>query len=449
MNFLREERAVLSAVLNTLKLGFKMAMGKKVKVASLSRQPREIIAAADEQHNKADGTTPSPETSIQWSAQAFILSSLNACLYKDGAMAPFRSMFDAALLSTCGEDLNSPFTISIFSGPPKASFEKFGLSLHNDGMVTPFHTMFDPELLHDEPHGSESLTTYGNPATDSEGRTSPTSSFYGGHLSSAMSDSLPNSRRSSWATTIDSSRAEDEATKVPAEHVDVNAEPSNITEEPGVLLGYEHYQHLITVESPDYYSTASDDSGSVADIAQTTCHTADDSEEEAEEEAHVAKIASENPDLEYLEQDEITTTIEHNTAACDAEEQACLADESFIGDESSMYEDGCDASPPASPEEAAAWAHSLCPTNPEGTKVKVLEDRHGQEYVLYHDCFHCLPRRLAPEFADEFDVGDVEGCSDDDENFGEPGGDGEQERDRDAGMYEDGGVFSGEEDGEG
>lgn len=56
------------------------------------------------------------------------------------------------------------------------------------------------------------------------------------------------------------------------------------------------------------------------------------------------------------------------------------------------------STPPSTPAEAAAWAHSYCDADPESTKLKILTDERGREYVLYHDCFHCVPIELAPEF---------------------------------------------------
>ncbi|KKY37736.1 hypothetical protein UCDDA912_g02250 [Diaporthe ampelina] len=53
--------------------------------------------------------------------------------------------------------------------------------------------------------------------------------------------------------------------------------------------------------------------------------------------------------------------------------------------------------PLSTPAEAAAWAHSYCDADPESTKIKILTDDGGKEYVLYHDCFHCVPIDLAPE----------------------------------------------------
>ncbi|KAK7701683.1 hypothetical protein SLS64_010131 [Diaporthe eres] len=53
---------------------------------------------------------------------------------------------------------------------------------------------------------------------------------------------------------------------------------------------------------------------------------------------------------------------------------------------------------PSTPAEAAAWAHSYCDADPESAKLKILTDDRGREYVLYHDCFHCVPIELAPEF---------------------------------------------------
>jgi hypothetical protein len=53
---------------------------------------------------------------------------------------------------------------------------------------------------------------------------------------------------------------------------------------------------------------------------------------------------------------------------------------------------------PSTPAEAAAWAHSYCEADPESAKLKILKDERGREYVLYHDCFHCVPIELAPEF---------------------------------------------------
>lgn len=66
--------------------------------------------------------------------------------------------------------------------------------------------------------------------------------------------------------------------------------------------------------------------------------------------------------------------------------------------------------PPSTPAEAAAWAHSYCDADPESTKLKILTDDRGREYVLYHDCFHCVPIELAPEL--------IEMIQDEDDGYG-------------------------------
>ena len=74
--------------------------------------------------------------------------------------------------------------------------------------------------------------------------------------------------------------------------------------------------------------------------------------------------------------------------------------------------------------------------NPEGTKVKILKDQHGHEHVLYHDCFHCLPKELAPEFADEDD--EKYAKSSGEENFEDTSDDNHD----DGSTYEDGAISS-------
>lgn len=488
MDFFKEERAVLSAIFSTLKLGFTMALGKKT--TSLPQLSPKTIATADEQHRKPDGTKLPPTNTIQWQVRTRELSSLNSSLYENGAMAPFHSLFDAALLSPRADDLERSSRSSICPEPLNSSFDRLNSSIHNDGAMIPFrasfpaellsldedvakgcntdaapselqesayhdnlnislenggsmtpsYMMLGPDLLQDDSDSSGSLTTDGNSTTDSDGHTSPTLSFYASHLSSSASDNLPNTRKSSWATTIDSSGDEDYDTKLSTEHMNVIANPSDVTKETNLLVEYQHYNHLITVESPGYYSTTSDDSPSASDSTHDTSQITNESEDDIKYVGTPEEVAPEDPIFESYEQDE-ASAVEDKAAICVAEEKYCLAEESLVGDESSMYEDGSSASLPASPEEAAAWAHSHCPTNPEGTRVKILKDQHGQEYVLYHDCFHCLPKTMAPEFADEVD--DESAGSSGDENFEDVNDDKHEY----TGTYEDGELS--DEDSEG
>ena len=97
MDFFKEERAVLSAIFNTLKIGFTIAMGKKA--TSLPNLSSKAVATADEQHLKLDGTKSSPINTAHWQTRAREVSSLNSRLYKNGAMAPFHLLFNATLLS--------------------------------------------------------------------------------------------------------------------------------------------------------------------------------------------------------------------------------------------------------------------------------------------------------------------------------------------------------------
>lgn len=430
MGFFKEERAVLSAIFHTMKSGFTMAMSK---MTTALPHPSPKAIATDAQHPKLDGTKSSSTNIQQWQYQARAMSSLNSCLYKNGAMVPFHWLFQSTILSPHAVNFESPTTASICLERQHSSFNTLNLAIHTGGAMTPFHSMFETGLLQGPSDHAESSTTDGNSSIESDDHISPTSSFYSSSTSSSDSDNLPHTRRSSWATTIDSSREEDDASKLSVEHMEVTTKQSDVTEDSGVLFEFQHYHHLVTVESPELHSNASDDSSSMSDFTNDTCsQITNESCEEIQYEARPEELALKDSHLECLAHDEVATA-KAGAAVCagkEAEETPYLAEESFVGDESSMYEDH--VSPPASPEEAAAWAHSHCPTNPEGTKIKILKDQHGQEHVLYHDCFHCLPKELAPEFS--IGVNDEETESNCDENFDDDSDDNHEE----AGRYEDG-----------
>lgn len=420
MGFFKAERAVMSAMFHIMKLGFKMAMGKKT--TALPHPSPRALTTSDAQQPKLDDTKSSSKNIQKWQYQARVMSSLNSCLYKNGAMVPFHCLFETTLLSPSADYFESSTTKSTCLENQKSSFNVLNLAIHNGGAMTPFHAMFEPGLLQDPSDHTESFTTDDDTSTGVDGRISPTSSSYYSHITFSESENLPHTRRSSWATTIDLSREED-ALKLSAEHMEV-------TEESCVLLDYQHYHHFITVESPDLHSNASDDS-SVSDFTNDTWKVTNESSEEIQYEARPEEIVLKDSNLQCFEHGEVATA-EFEAVICAGEDATCPADENLVGDESSMYEDGSEVPPPASREEAAAWAHSHCPTNPEGTKIKILKDQHGKEYVLYRDCVHCLPKELAPEFSDgASDEGTESEC---DENF-EDDSDDDHEN---AGTYEDG-----------
>jgi hypothetical protein len=423
MGFFKAERAVVSAIFHIMKLGFTMAMGEKT-TAQPHPSPETITTTdVDVQHAKLDGTKSSSKNIQQLQDQALVVSSLDSCLYKNGAMVPFHCLFETTLLSPDADYFESYTTASTCLENQSSAFNVLNLAIHNGGAITPFHAMFEPGLLQDPSDHTESSTTDDDTSTGVDGRISPTSSSYSSHITFSESDNLPHTRRSSWATTIDSSREEEHALKLSAEYMEV-------TEEPCVLFEYQHYHHLITVESPDLHSNASDDS-SISDYTNDTWQITNESSEENRYEERHEEIALQDSHLQCLAHGEIATA-EVEAATCAGEYTTYPAEENLVGDESSMYEDGSEVSLPASPEEAAAWAHSHCPANPEGTKIKILKDQHGQEYVLYHDCIHCLPKELAPEFFDGASDEDME--SESDENF-EDDSDDDHEN---AGRYEDG-----------
>ncbi|KUI66937.1 hypothetical protein VM1G_02454 [Cytospora mali] len=397
MDFFKEERAVLSAIVHTLKLGFTMATSKKTKTMP---------------HISLDGTKKLPATTPQLQTQPPLSRTLHSCLYQNGAMVPFHSLFKAPFLSSVAENIESPVTAPIFQEKNQHEFHILTSTLYDGGAMTPFHAMFEPELLQGASVGAESSLTGITSSIHSDGRSSPTQSTSSSHFSYLRSDSLPNTRRTSWATSIDLSQKE-EGSQLSVDHKTVTGDPKDDREEPCVLSEFQYYSHFITAESPALHKITSEDYSSVNDLTPDTREVTDKSDTEIQYEARPEEVASEDSDLESFAQGE-TAALEDDMEIISAcEETSCLAEDSIVGDESSIYDDGSEAFLPASPEEAAAWAHSHCPTNPDGTRIKILKDQSGREYILYHDCFHCLPKELAPEFSVDIDDEDGEGSGDD------------------------------------
>ncbi|KUI59966.1 hypothetical protein VP1G_07202 [Cytospora mali] len=364
MDFLKEERAVLSAIVHTLKLGFTMATSKITKTLP---------------HLSLDGTKKLPATVPQLQTQALLPRTLNSCLYKNGAMVPFPSLFKGAFLYPVADNNECSVTASLFEETHEHEFHILTSTLYDGGAMTPFHAMFEPELFQGVSVGAESSLTDITSSIHSDGRSSPTQSTSSSYF-------------------IDFSQGE-EASHLSVDHKTVTGEPKDDREEPSVLYEYQYYSHFITAESPDLCNFTSEDSSSMRDFTPDTREVIDMSDTEIQYEARPEEVASEDSDLESLAQGE-TAVLEDDMKVCDYEQAFYLAEESIVGDESSMYDDGSKAFLPASPEEAAAWAHSHCPTNPDGSRIKILKDQSGREYILYHDCFHCLPKELAPEFSE-------------------------------------------------
>ncbi|ROW03838.1 hypothetical protein VPNG_07266 [Cytospora leucostoma] len=349
-------------------------------------------------------------------------------------MEPFRSSIPVELLYPEVGGTERFHTNAAASTVQHTVFHKLNECLDNAGAMEPFRSMFEPELLQEDPDDHEengSAITDGRSRTESDGRVSPTSSTHSTDHSS-WSNNLSHSRKSSWATSIDSFQEHEKAPQLPVDGTHVLATSNEVDMGSTFLSEYQHYHDLISKESTAFHGTTSKADSDHIEVLHEVM-------EEPQYTARPDEADTDDSGSEYSAQDE-TATDEHDVANHFTEEMPHIIEESFAADDSSLYEDDSAILPPASPEEAAAWAHSNCPTDPNGTKLKILTDHNGLEYVLYRDCFHCLPKALAPEFT----VGAV--CDDGDSNGDEHHED-SSEQEPEENIGEDGdGKGSAEED---
>ena len=423
MFFLKEEIAVLSAIYHTLKLGFGMIANKKTQ--ALSHRSSTATASENAQNRKHNDSEHWSLDGLQLRVQPRWASPLDICLNKNGAMIPFRSLFDDALLSSEMGHTESSARELTHSKTKTSSLAALNSSLYDGGAMESFSSSFPAGLLCPDAESTSTTSAaaedFQSPVTDefissgSDGRASPTSSIYSSELSSGVSNSLHHSRKSSLATSIDFPR-ETDLSQLSANRTNEFAEASNPCEDLGLYSEAQHHHHHIKVALPTMQNAVSSHTAAGEDSVQDVFHSMNHKEELSGEPLDEV-LDIEDPGLESLGEGRAANTADDCLVTA-GEEASHLIEESSMLDESSIYQDICGASAPASAEEATAWAHSHCPVNPHGTKIKILTDQQGREFVLYHDCYHCLPIQLCPEYAGELDEHDEDTAEREDPNQG-------------------------------
>lgn len=238
-----------------------------------------------------------------------------------------------------------------------------------------------------------SLFNAGTSNEEIHGRASPQPSTTSRDSFSSLSNSPNSSRRSSWATSISSHLRDDDSDQSTLGYEKLTAESDQSTDDIELINEYQHYNQLIELGDPQNPRDR--------DFISQQPHEKRHNEVALPEKA--TRDASDLADASGARvYDDPKTSITY--AGSDAQQERIQADriqsESTHSDTQSTLESEGKSTPPSTPAEAATWAHSYCDADPESVKLKVLRDAHDREYVLYHDCFHCVPIELAPEFTE-------------------------------------------------
>lgn len=316
-----------------------------------------------------------PTAPVNEQLSSFRISS--SYLGDEDQMAPFSALFPHYLLSDAGEDIPKTSNIAI------PVLETSSLRhLNTQSIQMPFEHILDINTTCTGAHDLNRLNA-GTPSNEDGGRASPQPSTVSVEHSEGLSDSLDSSRRSSWATSISTYRDDgdsDESNKL-------SAEPYQNVDKVELIHEYDYYCELIDVGHPQ------------------NCRDRD----------FIAPLPDQEGDNEVLtaELDNQSvggpTISVHRYIACGCPETPATQAAPDLQEKPAQPEASTDSEMerrPSTPAEAAAWAHSYCDADPESAKLKILKDERGREYVLYHDCFHCVPIELAPEFAHVVDEED-------------------------------------------
>ena len=441
-----KKRIGLPAVGRTTMLGLNLA--KTLEYTTWLRiLPNTTSATPKKQSYVLATSTPSP--TCPEPPQINFWESLDTCLQRNGSMEPFHSLFDqthldADVAEPKDDGITSsikPLDISCLPDTTTSQFDAFDLNtatkpssfpiLHpfltgkeemfafralfpahlllmqvdeiphtntNTVSVLEAKSLFHLDLLPPS-HGSEvpvhmlgnkttstetydlGLLTAGTPSFGYGGRNSPQPSITAREYSSSLSDGMNSSRRSSWATSISTHLGDDDHGHPGLDCAKLTGEPDHDIYEDELIHAYQHYCELIDVGDPqncrdkDFSAQKPDqeeDNGVVT--AGTATHGAGGLAVEAS-----GDMVSDNP-------------CEPMTHA-----ESVPKEDSMQPGSRSTLNNEIKITPLSTPAEAAAWAHSYCDADPESTKIKILTDDGGKEYVLYHDCFHCVPIDLAPE----------------------------------------------------
>lgn len=313
------------------------------------------------------------------------LTISSSLLIDEGAMVPFSAMLPDHLLSTQVDDMPRP---------------------NNDTLP-----VLDALPLHYGSVGSGSISTQANdtrsltvgtPSYDHGGRTSPQSSTMTGGYFSSLCDSPSSSRRTSWATSISAHHRDEDGGQAGFDCEKLALEFDQNMDEIELIHDYHHYSQLIDLG--DAQNRRDKDF-----VAQQPEHEGDNEEITTPETAHSVGSA--------LTFEASGGIVSDDTTAPTTEATLSPQEEGKEPDTQSDPDSDIQCSLPSTPAESAAWAHSRCGADPETAKLKILSDDRGREYVLYHDCFHCVPIELAPEFTSMSQEDDDDENYDDDFDF--------------------------------
>ncbi|KAJ0117486.1 hypothetical protein J7T55_003902 [Diaporthe amygdali] len=341
-------------------------------------------------HNLVHITTPAQR-------QEFSLTLPDLCLSGSGAWASFCTSFpDEFLWEGIERGEYADREYSRMSDPHSPCH----LNIHtpgSDSMIL-FRKMFD-----DQCRGIKDSDLYGLVANISSmninGCTSPSLSSVSVENCSSLSSSLTSSRRSSWATSISTSHDGENDQKSAYFHTKFDLESVRTEDDLDLLKDFQHYHKLIDKGTPQNYHNRCIGAERTSQLGNEDVLTPETAESISANFAHVAgrDVVSDGQKASVIK------------AVCHIEAKHTQPNNA------PAFNSHGTATPSSPPAEAAAWAHSYCHADPEFAKLKLLTDDGGREYVLYRDCFHCVPIELAPEFvraveADEYGCGTM--CDD-------------------------------------
>lgn len=320
--------------------------------------------------------------------QASSLTISSSLLIEEGAMVPFSAMLPDHLLSTQVDDMPRPNndTLPVLEALPLQ------------------YASLDSGPISTRANDTRS-TTVGTPSDEHGGRTSPQSSTMTGGYFSSLSDSPSSSRRTSWATSISTHREDEDDGGAGLDCEKLIQELDQTMDDIELIDDYQHYCQLIDLGDAQ--------NGRDKDFVA----------QKPEKEAENGQIAT--PDKTTPVAGGITVEASGGMSPDDntpPTTEATLNPQEEVKEPDTVPDPDSEtqSAPPSTPAEAEALAHLRCGADPESAKLKLLRDDRGREYVLYHDCFHCVPIELAPEFtsmAQEDDVDDDHDNYDDDYDF--------------------------------
>ncbi|KAK7717805.1 hypothetical protein SLS63_010660 [Diaporthe eres] len=262
--------------------------------------------------------------------------------------------------------------------------------LTHDANQVPFHALLGNSFTSTETYDLDPLDTVTSSKANG-GRVSPQPSTTTGESSLSLSNSPSSSRRSSWATSISTHVGDDDNDQSDLDHTKITADTDRNTDKIELIDEYQHYCQLIELGNPQNrrdrnfvpQKPVEDGHNDMATPGPAT-QAAGDLAVAVTFEA-CGDTASEDPKAPPMQ------------SASDPQEELMQPEGMQLEAQSDLDSEN-NSTAPSTPAEAAAWAHSYCDADPESAKLKILTDDRGREYVLYHDCFHCVPIELAPEF---------------------------------------------------